>query len=70
MKGPIDLLDAEIIPQLQVDSGLANTEVARRLGVAETTVRNRVDRMLSHKVLLACRSERLPSQRQYATAPE
>ena len=38
----IDELDAQIIRQLQVDGRLANTEIARRLGVSEGTVRKRI----------------------------
>jgi Lrp/AsnC family transcriptional regulator for asnA, asnC and gidA len=41
-----DQLDSRILGALQADGRLPNTEVARRLGVAEATVRNRVDRLL------------------------
>ena len=47
----VDALDARIIRLLQVDGRLPNTEIARRLGVAEATVRNRVERLLHDGVI-------------------
>jgi len=41
----IDHTDVEIIRLLQADARRPNTEIARRLGVAETTVRNRIERL-------------------------
>lgn len=42
----IDETDREILRVLQVDGRTSNTEVARRLGVTETTVRKRLATML------------------------
>jgi len=47
----VDALDARIIRLLQVDGRLPNTEIARRLGVAEATVRNRIERLLRDGVI-------------------
>jgi Lrp/AsnC family transcriptional regulator for asnA, asnC and gidA len=41
----LDQTDVEIIRMLQLDARRPNTDIARRLGVAETTVRNRIDRL-------------------------
>jgi DNA-binding Lrp family transcriptional regulator len=41
----LDDTDVEIIRMLQADARRPNTEIARRLGVAETTVRNRIERL-------------------------
>jgi Lrp/AsnC family transcriptional regulator for asnA, asnC and gidA len=41
----LDQTDVEIIRMLQADARRANTDIARRLGVAETTVRNRIARL-------------------------
>jgi Lrp/AsnC family transcriptional regulator for asnA, asnC and gidA len=50
--GPlIDDLDSKIIESLQSDGRLPNTEIARRLGVAEATVRNRIERLLRDGVM-------------------
>jgi Lrp/AsnC family transcriptional regulator for asnA, asnC and gidA len=50
--GPlIDDLDSKIIQSLQSDGRLPNTEIARRLGVAEATVRNRIERLLRDGVM-------------------
>lgn len=47
----VDALDAKIIRLLQKDGRLPNTEIARRLGVAEATVRNRIERLLHDRVI-------------------
>ncbi len=47
----VDALDARIIRLLQADGRLPNTEIARRLGVAEATVRNRIERLLHDAVI-------------------
>jgi Lrp/AsnC family transcriptional regulator for asnA, asnC and gidA len=46
-----DDLDVAMIKELQVDGRLSNTELARRLGVTETTVRNRINRLLSEQLI-------------------
>lgn len=47
----LDLLDAKIIGVLQRDGRMPNTEIARRLGVAEATVRKRIARLLRENVM-------------------
>ena len=42
----IDETDREILRVLQVDGRTSNTEIARRLGVTETTVRKRLAALL------------------------
>lgn len=44
---PIDELDQRIIEELRHDGRRSHAELARSLGVAESTVRNRVSRLLS-----------------------
>jgi Lrp/AsnC family transcriptional regulator for asnA, asnC and gidA len=43
---PLDELDREIVRLLQRDGRASNTDMARALGVTETTVRKRVSRLL------------------------
>jgi Lrp/AsnC family transcriptional regulator, regulator for asnA, asnC and gidA len=47
----VDLLDQELIRLLGVDGRLANTEIARRLGVTEGTIRNRITRLIRDNVI-------------------
>lgn len=47
----VDDLDLQILRLLQVDGRASNVEMARRLGVAESTVRKRLDRLLQEEVL-------------------
>jgi Lrp/AsnC family transcriptional regulator, regulator for asnA, asnC and gidA len=47
----IDANDAKIVRMLQVDGRLPNTEIARKLGVAEGTVRKRIERLLRNKTV-------------------
>jgi Lrp/AsnC family transcriptional regulator for asnA, asnC and gidA len=47
----LDQTDVEIIRMLQADARRPNTDIARRLGVAETTVRNRIDRLTREGVV-------------------
>lgn len=42
---PFDRVDRQIIALLQHDGRLSNTAVARKLGLAEATVRRRIDRL-------------------------
>lgn len=46
-----DDLDVAIVRQLQVDGRLSNAELARRLEVTETTVRNRINRLLDEELI-------------------
>jgi Lrp/AsnC family transcriptional regulator for asnA, asnC and gidA len=47
----IDALDAEIITMLRGDGRRPNVDIARRLGVAEGTVRKRIGRMVRERVI-------------------
>ena len=47
----IDELDAKIITILRPDGRRSNVEIARRLGVAEGTVRKRIDRLVREQVI-------------------
>lgn len=47
----IDELDRKIIQQLQVNARIPNTEIARALNVTETTIRNRVARLLDEELI-------------------
>ncbi|MFQ6077159.1 MAG: Lrp/AsnC family transcriptional regulator [Candidatus Bathyarchaeia archaeon] len=51
MSRPIDYLDREIIAILQRDGRTTNTEMARQLGVAEGTIRRRMDRLIDEGVV-------------------
>jgi Lrp/AsnC family transcriptional regulator for asnA, asnC and gidA len=44
----LDALDRRIIDQLQEDGRRSNVAIARVLGVTETTIRHRIDRLVSH----------------------
>jgi Lrp/AsnC family transcriptional regulator for asnA, asnC and gidA len=46
----IDPIDAKIVRALQLDGRQRNTEIARALGLAEATVRKRVERLLREQV--------------------
>lgn len=47
----MDDLDTKIVTLLQADGRQRNTEVARRLGLAEATVRKRIERLLRDGVV-------------------
>jgi Lrp/AsnC family transcriptional regulator for asnA, asnC and gidA len=47
----LDSLDREIICILQRDGRASNVEIARRAGVSEATVRKRLDRLISERVI-------------------
>jgi Lrp/AsnC family transcriptional regulator for asnA, asnC and gidA len=47
----LDLADRCIIALLQVDGRLPHTEIARRLGIPEATVRRRMKRMLDERAI-------------------
>ncbi|MHB1134004.1 MAG: Lrp/AsnC family transcriptional regulator [Chloroflexota bacterium] len=51
MDSSLDALDNQIIDELRWDGRQANTEIARRLGVSDTTVRNRIRRLLKKGVI-------------------
>jgi len=47
----IDTVDAKIITLLRPDGRLSNVEIARRLSIAEGTVRKRIDRLVRDQVI-------------------
>lgn len=47
----IDEIDRQILLHLQHDGRLTNSEIGRRLGLAEGTIRRRIDRMLSEEIV-------------------
>jgi Lrp/AsnC family transcriptional regulator for asnA, asnC and gidA len=51
MVRPIDALDRSIIHLLQEDSRMPSAEIARRLGVAERTVRARINRLVEDGIV-------------------
>ncbi len=48
---PIDDLDTKIITMLRLDGRRSNVEIARRLRVAEGTVRKRIERLVREQVI-------------------
>lgn len=51
MGRPIDAIDRTIIASLQKDSRMPSAEIARQVGVAERTVRARIDRLVEDNVI-------------------
>lgn len=51
MARPVDRLDRAIIQHLQRDGRMSSAEIARSLGVAERTVRARIDRLVADNVI-------------------
>lgn len=51
MQPPYDPLDRKIISLLQRDGRMPNSEIARRLGVAEATVRKRLSRLINEGIM-------------------
>ena len=51
MNSQIDALDREIIALLQLDGRTSNVDIARDIGVAEATVRKRIERLLQDGVI-------------------
>jgi Lrp/AsnC family transcriptional regulator for asnA, asnC and gidA len=47
----VDSLDREIIATLQQDGRTSNAEMARQLGVAEGTVRRRIERLINEGIM-------------------
>jgi Lrp/AsnC family transcriptional regulator, regulator for asnA, asnC and gidA len=48
---PIDELDAKIITLLRQNGRRSNVEIGRQLGIAEGTVRKRIDRLVREEVI-------------------
>ncbi|MGB5985375.1 MAG: Lrp/AsnC family transcriptional regulator [Desulfobacterales bacterium] len=46
---PLDRIDRRIIALLQQDGRIANTEIAKQVGVSEATVRTRVNRLIQEE---------------------
>ena len=51
MKYFIDEIDGKIISLLQKDARISNTKIAENVGIAESTVRSRLDRLLKNKII-------------------
>jgi Lrp/AsnC family transcriptional regulator for asnA, asnC and gidA len=51
MNGHLDSLDREIIGQLQADGRRSNVDIARKAGVAEATVRKRLERLVKDGII-------------------
>ena len=47
MKATIDKVDSQIVLLLQQNGRLPNTEIAKKVGISESTVRNRLNRLIS-----------------------
>lgn len=51
MAGRIDATDRRIVALLQLDGRMSNVDIARAIGVAEATVRKRLERLLNEDVI-------------------
>ena len=51
MKKGIDKIDSKIIRLLQKDGRMPNTEIAKKSGISEATVRNRLDRLIKDEYI-------------------
>ncbi len=51
MEHPVDAVDRGIISLLQLDGRMSNVDIARDMGLAEATVRKRLDRLLAEGVI-------------------
>ncbi len=51
MASEIDSIDRKIVTLLQLDGRASNVDIARNLGLAEATVRKRIDRLISDEVI-------------------
>jgi Lrp/AsnC family transcriptional regulator for asnA, asnC and gidA len=50
-KKEIDHVDADMIQLLQKDGRLSNIEIAKKVGISETTVRNRLKRLIEDEYI-------------------
>ncbi|MEW5909670.1 MAG: Lrp/AsnC family transcriptional regulator [Thermodesulfobacteriota bacterium] len=50
-KKEIDSIDCRIIELLQKDGRISNTEIAKRIGISEATVRTRLNRLIEGEVI-------------------
>ncbi len=51
MNATIDQIDSQIVRLLQQNGRLPNTEIAKSVGISESTVRNRLNRLISDKIV-------------------
>lgn len=47
----VDKLDQKIVASLQQSGRQSNTEIAKQLGVSESTIRKRIDRLLKEEII-------------------
>jgi Lrp/AsnC family transcriptional regulator for asnA, asnC and gidA len=50
-KKPLDQIDCQMIELLQKDGRVPNTEIAKKLGVSEATVRSRLNRLIEEEYI-------------------
>ena len=50
-KKKIDRIDCEMIQLLQKDGRLSNTEIAKKIGISEATVRTRLNRLIEEEYI-------------------
>ena len=60
MKKLIDDVDREIIRLLQKDGRLTNTEIAKELNVTEGTIRKRLNRLVTERIIIIAAVLNLP----------
>jgi Lrp/AsnC family transcriptional regulator for asnA, asnC and gidA len=46
-----DLVDCEIIKLLQKDGRISNTDIAKKMGISEGTVRTRLNRLIKNEII-------------------
>lgn len=51
MSHTLDFVDRQIIHILQQDGRMSNVEIARQIGMSEATVRKRLDRLVSTRII-------------------
>jgi Lrp/AsnC family transcriptional regulator for asnA, asnC and gidA len=50
-KKPLDQLDCQMIELLQRDGRISNTEIAKKIGMSEATVRTRLNRLIQEEFI-------------------
>ena len=50
-KKPLDPVDCQMIQLLQKDGRISNTEIAKRIGISEATVRTRLNRLIEEEFI-------------------
>ncbi len=50
-KKALDLVDCQMIELLQKDGRISNTEIAKRIGISEATVRTRLNRLIEEEFI-------------------